>query len=87
MKVRHKTLGAIGYSDQFNVHAVSEIIVGFVDGDCTTDYITNYDVELHHSEWKDLGQAFRDRDVIPNNYNTHFGLPVNDEARQRGYNP
>jgi hypothetical protein len=32
-----------------------------------------------------MRQAFVDRDIIPDNYNTFFGVPRNDEDRERGY--
>jgi hypothetical protein len=36
-------------------------------------------------EWKDMGQAFRDHDLITDNYNTHFFEPKNDTERLCGY--
>jgi hypothetical protein len=47
-------------------------------------YISDLDVFVN-DEWKDMRQAFADRDIIPDNYNTFFGVPRNDEDRERGY--
>lgn len=86
MKLRHKTNGDLCESHAFNVHALSEILVTFPDGSRDSDYISNYEVFLPDGTCKELAQAFRDRDVVPNNYNSVFGLPIDDAARQRGYN-
>ena len=36
--------------------------------------------------WKCMAQAFRDRDIIPNNLNTTFDVPHNQANKDRGYN-
>jgi hypothetical protein len=87
MKLRQKATGVICHSDRFNTHGLSEIIVYF-DDDCDSDYITNYEVELGIGDevyWKDLSQAFKDRDVISDNHNTWFFEPKNEEDKKRGY--
>jgi len=86
MKVRNKTNGALGTSSNFNVHGLSEIIVGFQDDGMDSDYIKNYEVYLEATKaWKDLALAFKDRDVIIDNYNTKFFEPPTEEDRIRGY--
>ena len=84
MKVRHKEKGYIGYSGAFNESAIWEIIVYFEDGGASSEYPKDYDVEIDGG-WKDLNQAFKDHDVIPDNYNTTFFLPPTEEDRQRGF--
>lgn len=84
MKVRHKKSGAIGSSGMFNTHGIGEIVVYFKD-DCTSDFISDYDVQLEDGSWKDLGEAFEDHDVIIDNYNTRFFYPENEEDMKRGY--
>lgn len=84
MKLRNKLFDKECSSGEFNVHAMAEIIVYYPD-DVDTDYIRNFDVQLPDGTWKDLGQAFRDHDVITNNANTRFFFPTNDEDRARGY--
>ena len=92
MRVRDKKTGILGFSNRFNVSAIAEIVVGFDDdadgGHRGMDscYIGDYDVYLESKkEWKDLEQAFRDIDVITDNYNTKFFEPPTEEDRVRGY--
>lgn len=64
---------------RFNTHALSEVLTGN-----DSAYISELDVCIKE-EWKDLGSAFRDKDVIPDNYNQFFVEPPTDEDRERGY--
>lgn len=49
-------------------------------------YQRDFDVLLEAKrEWKDLNQAFHDRDVIIDNYNTRFFEPQTPEDRERGH--
>lgn len=85
MKLRLKDTQEICSSDKFNIHAISEIIVYF-DNDMGTDFIKNYDVWLEtKEEWKDLSQSFKDKDVIPDNYNSYFREPKNEIEREQGW--
>jgi hypothetical protein len=79
MKVRYKLTGTETDSSQFNVHALGEVLTGD-----DSAYISDLDVFIN-DEWKDMRQAFADRDIIPDNYNTFFGVPRNEKDRQRGY--
>lgn len=85
MKVRHKEKGYLGESSRFNMHGIGEIIVGFDEGDMDSMYISDFEVLLPDGKWKDMKQAFKDKDIIPDNYYTMFGLPKNDADKERGY--
>jgi len=92
VKVRNKEKGYLGYSGGFNIHGMSEIIVHFDDGPdgepngADSCFIREYDVFLDSiQEWKDLAQAFKDKDVITDNYDTIFFEPRNKEEKERGY--
>lgn len=89
MRIRNKTTMSLAHSSSFNTNSIGEIIVLFEDGDADSDYIRNYDVLLENGprakRWMDLSEAFRARDVIPNNYNTNFAEPCSEEDRSRGY--
>ena len=65
----------------FNIHACcpDEILTG--DGSV---YVTDLEV-LIDNEWKCLGKALQNRDVIINNYNTHCFFPKTEEDRKRGF--
>ena len=86
MKVRDKKTGAIGSSNKFNLHAMSEIMVGFDDGDCDSAFISDYDVFLDTPKvWKPMNEAFRDKDIITDNYNSEFREPRDVIEKARGY--
>jgi len=84
LNVRNKKTGTTGTASEFNLHAASEIIVYF-DDDCSTEFIRDYEVQLSSGEWKDMREAFRNRDIIPDDLNMHFREPQNDEERKRGW--
>lgn len=79
-----KDHGELGFSSEFNVHSFSEIIVYF-DEWTDTDFISNYEVCLPDGSWKCLSQAFKDKDVIPDNYNVYFKCTESEEERARGW--
>lgn len=87
MKLRWKNPKTGEYVDcrgwQFNVHALFEVIVYFED-DSDTIPGSELEVELH-GEWIALGQAFRDKLLITDNYNTCFFEPASEAERERGY--
>jgi hypothetical protein len=86
MKVRQKSTGSTGQASRFNTHGLGEIFVGFDDGDMDSMMLADFDVFLPKlRQWKDMRQAFADKDIIPDNYNVCFGEPLNDEDRERGY--
>ena len=82
MKVRYKSNGEMDISSLFNTHGVGEVIT--CDSSCA--YIPDLDVWLESTQgWKDMGQAFRDHDLIIDNHNTSFFEPRDEEERKRGY--
>lgn len=91
MKVRHKEKRYTGQAHQFNTHGLGEMIVGFdnVDGEpggMDSCFIREYDVFLETTgQWKDMNQAFKDHDLINDNYNTRFFEPKTREDRERGF--
>lgn len=87
MKVRFSEKQEVkGWAMRFNTHALAEVIVGFDEGDMDSCLIKDLDVFLVDQEiWKNMSQAFKDHDIIPNNYNTMFGEPKSAEDRKRGW--
>ena len=86
MKLRDKVTKEPCEGSAFNTHSLSEIIVMYKDGGQDSAYIKDFEVEIH-GVWKLLSDAFADKDIVPNNYNTHFGPPRDSQSRERGYNP
>jgi hypothetical protein len=82
MKVRYKkNPEEIRYSSNFNTSAIGEVLTGD-----DSPFFHELDVFLElKQEWKDLRQAFADRDLITDNYNTCFFEPKNQEDRRRGF--
>lgn len=87
MKVRNKNNTWTGLSDNFNLHGLGEVIVTFDDGSGTESmFINELDIFLPSlGMWKDMEQAFKDKDIIPDNYNTIFAEPKCDKDRENGY--
>ena len=82
MKVRYKERPTeVRDTNRFNIHSLSEI-------DMYDDSAPIRDLEvLIGSEWYDMNEAFTLRLIVPNNHNTHFAPPLNEDCRDRGYNP
>lgn len=85
MNVRNKDTGVEGSSDRFNLSSMSEIIVCFDDGEMISDYIKHYNVLLSDGTWKDMSQAFKDKNIIPDNYQQTFAEPPTPEDKERGW--
>lgn len=79
MKLRYKATGTETFSNRFNVHGIGEALTG--DDSCI---IKEMDVWIN-GQWKDMAQAFRDKDIIPDNHNEFFSEPLTPEDRERGY--
>ena len=65
----------------FNVHAMCEI-------DVYEDSIPCSELEIFidsKQEWKNLHQAFKDGDIVRDNYNQYFREPKTEEERKRGW--
>ena len=74
------------YSDKFNTHALGEVEGCSVDFGIDLFFIKDLDVFIEAlREWKDMRQAFKDKDLISDNYNIYFFEPENDEERKKGY--
>jgi hypothetical protein len=75
-----------GFTTTFNIASLSEVIVLFDCGGADSMPISELEVYLEaKKQWKNMFLAFKDKDIIPNNLNTSFGEPRNDEDRRRGY--
>jgi hypothetical protein len=79
MRVRYKKDGTEREASSFNVHSMSEVLTG--DDSAP---MSELDV-LIRGEWKDMRQAFRDKDLIPDNFNERFGEPRSELDRARGW--
>ena len=81
-------------SSKFNTHALSEVIC-YWEADSDSMFIKDLDVYITAGVfngfcsmaigWKDMHQAFKDYDIITDNYNTCFFEPKNKEDKERGF--
>ncbi len=89
MKVREKEDTAPNssfYVGKFNIHAFGEVVGCGDDFGCNLFFIKDLDVFLEsNNQWKDMRSAFKDCDLITDNYNTCFFEPVCEEDKKRGY--
>lgn len=79
MRLRYKSTGTEAEGYRFNIHALAEIDVGD-----DSAFIKDLDIFIKGA-WKDLGQAFKDKYIIPDNYNVWFGIPKTKEDKERGF--
>lgn len=75
-----------GESNSFNTHGFGEIIVYFDNDTCDSEYMHNFEVQLSSGEWKNMNEAFEDKDIIPDNSNTYFDFPHSIEEKIQGFN-
>lgn len=67
--------------NQLNTHALAEVLTGD-----DSAFFSELEVFLERKqEWKCLSQAFKDRDIITDNYNTVFAEPRNQAEKVQGY--
>lgn len=83
MKVRYKKTLSEASASQFNMHALSEVLTG--DDSPSISELDVWLTKTNPPGWKDMGQAFRDKDLITDNYDSRFFEPENEEDRKRGY--
>lgn len=69
----------IRHASRFNLAALNEVDVGD-----DSAFVSELEVEIN-GKWKDMGQAFKDHDLIVDNYNTIFFEPKTPEDRERGF--
>ena len=79
MKVRYKDTKIESVSSRFNTSALSEILLPD-----DSAFVSEMEVFVNGC-WKDMRQAFKDKDIIPDNYHCRFGVPQNEDDRKRGY--
>lgn len=87
MQVRYKNKHGEyvqGTSSRFNTHGVGEVICYFGD-DCESMFISELEVLIGNT-WKSLGDAFDNKDIVPNNINTDFDEPHSEAEKQQGFN-
>ena len=81
MKLRYKRSKEETFGYRFNTCAICEIITGDDSIPCS-----ELDVFITaKNEWVDLHQAFKNGDVITDNYNTFILEPPTKEDRERGF--
>lgn len=87
MKVRLRKFPEItGTSDKFNTSSTNEVVVLFDTPGMGADSMFISDLEvLINDRWMPLNEAFKNNDLITDNYNTEFFPPMNEEERKRGY--
>lgn len=71
MKLKHKVHGHIGYSSEFNMHGLGEMIVFFEEGDASSESISDYDV-LIDDKWIDMNEAFKSGLLVEDEFGKHF---------------
>ena len=74
------------FASRFNIHALTEVIGCGVESGCNLFFIKDLEVWIKAlKRWKDMQEAFKDKDLITDNINVCFFGPANEEKRKRGY--
>lgn len=77
------------YSAEFNVYAIGEVLGCHKSFGVDLFFIKDLDVfiekNINFFAWKDMRQAFRDHDLITDNFNRYFFEPIKEEDRKRGF--
>lgn len=74
----------IGEASRFNTASLDEVIVYFDDGADSVS-MKKLDVKLRNGAWVDILDAFRDKEIIPDNFSTSFSYAETEEDKIRGY--
>jgi hypothetical protein len=83
-----------GWAGEFNTHGLGEVIVGFDEGDMTSEEVRLLEVQLEHplessvykpGAWVPLSDAFRSRDLISDNFDYRFFEPKTEADKERGW--
>lgn len=86
MKVRFtKNKEITGTSDKFNIISHTEVLMYFdKGGGASSEFISDLEVKIK-DKWISLSEAFKQKMLITDNYNTKFFEPENEEEKKRGY--
>lgn len=74
----------VGDTDRFNTAGIGEVIVWFPDGEATSEEISELEV-LFQTGWISMSEAFRSKQLIPDNYHRYFREPTNVEEQTKGW--
>ena len=86
MKVRlKKEMNIIGTANEFIKILPGKVLMHYEKfGGAESAYISDLEVYIE-DEWKDLSDAFKNKDIITDYYNEWFFEPKDEEERRRGY--
>lgn len=74
----------IYHSSAFNLSSHSEIIICNINHGCDSDFINKFEVKINN-KWVLMVDAFKNHNLITDDHNTRFYLPINNEDKKRGY--
>lgn len=78
---RYKTGGEQFNTDAFNIHSMDEVLTG--DDSAPMGELEVFIVA--NGRWMTFGEAFSQRHLITDDFNTRFREPLDEEERARGY--
>jgi hypothetical protein len=68
-----------------NIRYINKPIYGTSSKFNTAEFISMIEVQLSDSSWVNMSEAFKNKILIPDNYNTCFKEAKTDEERKKGY--
>lgn len=69
----------------FNMSSMDEVTVYFDSDYCDSESISDIEIMID-DEWKSVTDAIKDKDIIPDNYNTYLDIPKSEQEREQGFN-
>ncbi len=85
VKARVIKTGEEGSTGAFNTTSLFEVFFYCKEW---MDTMFPEDLEVYieaEQKWMSISQAFKEKALIPNNYNTHFAEPADEKDKERGY--
>ncbi len=80
-----KNKDVTGMSNKFNTTSHNEVFMYFDnEGGASSEFISDVEVKIK-DKWIPLSEAFKQKLLISDNYNTEFFEPINEEEKERGY--
>lgn len=87
MKVRFKKRPDSEYHcSRFNPVGFGEVIIQGENIGADSVFVVDLEIFVESKQtWKDMAIAFKEQDILPDNYNLWFSEPKTEQDRLRGY--
>lgn len=74
-----------GWSDEFNIHGLGEIIVTYDDGSASSEELNDYEICREDGTWISFREALMNHEIVTDDRFHRFRFALTDEERKKGY--